>query len=72
MMREVTGHASGRVLIIVLLASLIFSVAIMPFIFAPNTIFFGWLTVPMLSGAVLMLVWLVAIVVYMSFSWPYR
>ncbi len=71
-MREMTRHTSGKVFLIVLLGSLIFTVMIMPFLFAPNTVFFGWLTVPLLCGAVLMLVWLVAIVVYVSNFWPYR
>lgn len=71
-MREITRHTPGKLFLFVLLASLFFCVAILPFLFEPNAVLFGWLTVPMLSGAVLMLVWLVAVVIYLGRFWPYR
>ncbi|MCD5401509.1 hypothetical protein LR013_02800 [candidate division NPL-UPA2 bacterium] len=71
-MREITKHLPGKIFIFILLLSLIFAILILPFIFAPNAVLFGWMTVPLLSGATLMLVWLGAIAIYVNFFWPYR
>ncbi|HSW35690.1 MAG TPA: hypothetical protein VLH18_03710 [Candidatus Limnocylindrales bacterium] len=71
-MREITRHTPGKLFIVVLVSSLVFAVAILPFLFEPGTLFFGWITVPVLSGAVIMLVWLVALAIYVKSYWPYR
>ncbi len=45
---------------------------IVPRYFTEVRLFFGWMTLPFLSGVVFLLVWLVAYLIYFFAYWPFR
>lgn len=70
-MREIFSHGTGRIFLLVLLVSTI-AMLYVPKFFGRQHLFFGWMTLPFLSGVIFMLVWLVAYLVYFFLFWPYR
>jgi hypothetical protein len=70
-MREIAGHTAGRVFLAILLLSII-GMLYIPKYFFEERIFFGFVTLPFLSGIIFLLIWLVAYLVYFFFFWPYR
>ena len=77
-MREIIGHAAGRVYLAVLFLSIVVVVAFVvrggletPAGEAPFLLF-GWMTMSLVAGALFVVVWLIAYLVYFFFFWPYR
>ncbi len=70
-MREIIRHTPGKIFLSVLLLSVIVMLYIPKFFFQER-LFFGWMTLPFLSGVLLLLVWLVAYLIYFFNYWPYR
>ena len=70
-MREIMRHTPGKIFLSVLLLSVIIMLYI-PKYFFQERLFFGWMTLPFLSGVLFLLVWLVAYLIYFFFYWPYR
>ena len=77
-MTEMTRHAAGRIYLILLLLSII---GFIVFLVMGGTdasatgepiIVFGWMTMPLIAGALFVIFWLVAYLVYFFFFWPYR
>ncbi len=77
-MREIMGHAAGRVYLAVLFLSVI---ALMAFIVTGGLetaageepfLLFGWMTMSLVVGALFVVVWLIAYLAYFFFFWPYR
>lgn len=72
-MREMLEHRAGRVFVAVLILSLLGMLAAIGFgLFERTVLLFGWITMPLLAGAVFILVWLGAYLVYFFRFWPYR
>jgi hypothetical protein len=70
-MREIAGHTAGRIFLAVLFLSIIVMLYIPKFFFQER-IYFGFMTLPFLSGILFLLLWLVAYLIYFFFFWPYR
>ena len=70
-MREIMRHTPGKIFLSVLLLSVIVMLYIPKFFFQER-LFFGWMTLPFLSGVLFLLVWLVAYLIYFFIYWPYR
>jgi hypothetical protein len=77
-MREMTRHWPGRIYLILLLLSIIGYIA---FLVVGGTdapeegepiVVFGWITMPLLSGAIFVVFWLLTYLIYFFFFWPYR
>ncbi len=77
-MREIIGHAPGRVYLAVLLLSV---VGMMAFIIRGGLetaageepfLLFGWMTMSLTVGVAFVIVWLIAYLIYFFFFWPYR
>lgn len=77
-MREIAGHAAGRIFLAVLTLSIIAMFAAVSsgmMETAPGeapVLVFGWMTLPLVVGVLFVLVWLVAYLVYFFKFWPYR
>lgn len=77
-MREMLGHAPGRIYLAVLLLSVLaLAVAVgMGITETPDNgepvLIFGWMTMPLAVGIVFVLIWLVAYLIYFFRFWPYR
>ena len=77
-MREIAGHAAGRIFLAVLALSVIAMFAVVSsgmMEAAPGeapALLFGWMTPPLVVGVLFVLVWLVAYLVYFFKFWPYR
>ena len=70
-MREIMRHRPGKIFLIVLLISLLIMLYIPKFFFQ-QYLFFGFITLPFLSGVLFLLVWLVAYLIYFFRYWPFR
>lgn len=70
-MREVTRHGPGRIFLAVLLASLLFLVFVAPFLYT-DKLFLGWMSGPFLFGAIVVIIWGIALAIYTFRYWPYR
>lgn len=70
-MREIFRHTAGRVFLTILLLSII-AMLYIPKFFFQERIYFGFMTLPFLSGILFLLVWLIAYLIYFFFFWPYR
>ncbi|RLB04297.1 MAG: hypothetical protein DRG50_09090 [Deltaproteobacteria bacterium] len=70
-MREILKHNPGRVFLIVLLLSLMGVLWVPRYFFKPYTLW-GWMTFPFLAGAVFILVWLIAYLIYFFRYWPFK
>ena len=70
-MREMFKHNSGRVFVGVLFLSVVGMLFVTRY-FTRGIVVFGWITLPLLSGIIFVLVWLVAYLVYFFKFWPYR
>jgi hypothetical protein len=78
LMKEMTRHTAGRIYLILLLLSVIGYIAFLAVggTEAPEgadpIVVFGWMTMPLISGMLFVVFWLVAYIVYFFFFWPYR
>ncbi len=70
-MREIVGHTAGRIFLAVLFLTII-AMLYIPKYFFEERIFFGFVTLPFLSGLIFLLIWLVAYLIYFFLFWPYR
>ena len=77
-MREMLEHTPGRIYLFILLLSVVL-MAIAIFVGATDTpadgepvLLFGWMTMPLVIGAVFVIVWLIAYLIYFIKFWPYR
>ena len=70
-MREIARHTAGRVFLAVLLLSVV-GMLYVPKFFGELHLYFGWMTLPFLSGLVFLAVWLVAYLIYFFGFWPFR
>jgi hypothetical protein len=77
-MKEIVRHTAGRVYLLLLSLSVI---GFIVFIAlggteappgGPPTVVFGWMTMPLLSGVIFVLFWLVTYLIYFFRFWPYR
>ena len=77
-MIEVARHWPGRIFLLVLLLSVI---GFIVFLVTGGTdapvegepiVLFGWMTMPLFSGFVFVLIWLVSYLIYFFGFWPYR
>jgi hypothetical protein len=77
-MKEMTRHWPGRIYLLLLLLSIVGYIA---FLAVGGTdadangdpvIVFGWMTMPLFSGVVFVVFWLVTYLVYFFAFWPYR
>ncbi len=71
-MREMIKHTPGKLFLAILALSVLVIVLVLPFVVGGTTVFFGWMSFPLFSGILLMLIWIVAFVVYLGKFWPYR
>ncbi len=71
-MREMTKHTPGKLFLAVLVLSVLVIILILPFVVDGTAVFFGWLSFPLFSGILLILIWIVAFAVYLGKFWPYR
>jgi hypothetical protein len=69
--REMLKHNAGRVFVIVLFLSIVGMLFVTRY-FTSKVVVFGWITLPLFSGIIFVLVWLVAYLVYFFKFWPYR
>lgn len=77
-MKEIVRHGAGKVYLLLLVLSVVGYIAFLAVggTDAPEggdpIVLFGWMTMPLVSGVVFILFWLVTYVVYFYFFWPYR
>lgn len=72
-MREMFQHTAGRVYLLSLLLSVVGVIAaIAAGVLETKILLFGFVTMPLLVGALFVIVWLVAYLVYFFGFWPYR
>lgn len=77
-MKEIARHTAGKIYLLLLVLSIIGFIAFMALggTDAPEggeaIILFGWMTMPLVSGVVFILFWLITYLVYFNFFWPYR
>jgi hypothetical protein len=77
-MKEIARHTAGKVYLLLLVLSVVGFIAFMALggTDAPESgepiVLFGWMTMPLVSGVVFILFWLVTYLVYFNFFWPYR
>ena len=77
-MKEIARHAAGRIYLALLFLSIVGFILFLAFggtDAGPDgepTILFGWMTMPLVSGVVFVLFWLITYIVYFFFFWPYR
>ena len=72
-MREIWQHTPGRIYLLVLLASIIGVLAVIAVgLLERKILLFGFVTMPLLVGAVFVIVWLIAYLIYFFRFWPYR
>lgn len=72
-MREVASHWPGRIFLLVLALSTIAVIYLVASGFLEQQVVVaGWITLPLLVGAVYVVVWLLAYLVYFFGFWPYR
>lgn len=77
-MKEIARHTAGKVYLLLLVLSIVGYIAFLAMggTEAPDDgspiVVFGWMTMPLISGVVFILFWLVTYVVYFYFYWPYR
>lgn len=70
-MREIIGHKAGKVFLLILAVSIVVTLYV-PRFFFKEILFFGFITLPFLTGVILLLIWLVAYLIYFFFLWPFR
>ena len=70
-MREILKHTPGRIFIGILFVSIVGMMFVTRY-FSSGILVFGWITLPLAAGIVLMIVWLAAYLVYFFKYWPYR
>ncbi|MFW5828359.1 MAG: hypothetical protein ACOCU4_09705 [Alkalispirochaeta sp.] len=77
-MKEIARHTAGKVYLLLLVLSVVGFIVFMALggtDAAENgepIILFGWMTMPLFSGVVFIVFWLVTYLVYFNFFWPYR
>ncbi|TVR57624.1 MAG: hypothetical protein EA426_11620 [Spirochaetaceae bacterium] len=72
-MREMMQHTPGKIYLSVLLLSIIaLFVVIGVGVLEMPILVFGWITTSLLTGALFVIVWLVAYLIYFFKYWPYR
>lgn len=72
-MREIWQHTPGRIYLLVLLASIIGVLVVIALgLLEIKILLFGFVTMPLLVGALFVIVWLVAYLIYFFRYWPYR
>ena len=77
-MREIIRHTAGKIYLIVLLLSV---VGVIAFLALGGTdvdstgepvVLLGWMTMHLVAGALFVIFWLIAYIIYFFFFWPYR
>ena len=77
-MKEIVRHTAGRIYLIALLLSVIGFIVFLVMGGTDATasgepvIIFGWMTMPLFSGVIFTLFWLISYIIYFFFFWPYR
>ncbi len=77
-MKEIMRHAPGKIYLLLLLLSIVGYIAFLALggTDAPADgepiVLFGWMTMPLVSGALFVIFWLVTYIIYYFFFWPYR
>ena len=77
-MKEIVRHTAGRIYLIALLLSVIGFIVFLVMGGTDATatgepiIVFGWMTMPLFSGVIFTLFWLISYIIYFFFFWPYR
>ena len=72
-MREIWEHRPGRIYLLVLLASVIGVLVVIAIgLLQMKILLFGFVTMPLLVGALFVIVWLVSYLIYFFKFWPYR
>ena len=72
-MREITGHRPGKVLIAVMAVSAICYVFILPFALqGREVLLFGWMPLAVFCYNLMTLLWAVSFWIYTTRYWPYR
>jgi len=69
--REMLKHTPGRIYLGVLFLSIVGMLFVTRY-FTAKVVLFGWMTLPLFSGVVFVLVWLIAYLIYFFKFWPYR
>lgn len=77
-MKEIARHRAGRIYLFLLVLSVVGYIA---FLVVGGTdagpdgepfIIFGWMTMPLFSGVLFVLFWLISYLIYYFRFWPYR
>ena len=72
-MREIWQHRPGRIYLLVLLVSIIgVLVVIAAGLLEIKILLLGFVTMPLLVGALFVIVWLLSYLIYFFKFWPYR
>lgn len=77
-MKEIARHTAGKVYLLLLVLSIVGFIAFMALggtdadENGEPVVVFGWMTMPLFSGVVFILFWLVTYLVYFNVFWPYR
>ncbi|MFW5695162.1 MAG: hypothetical protein ACOCYB_08330 [Alkalispirochaeta sp.] len=77
-MKEIARHTAGKIYLLLLVLSVIGFIAFMAMGGTDASesgepiVLFGWMTMPLVSGVVFILFWLITYLVYFNFFWPYR
>ena len=70
-MREILRPTPGRIFIGVLFLSVVGMLFVTRY-FTEKILVFGWMTLPLFAGLVMVVVWLIAYMIYFFKYWPYR
>ena len=72
-MKEMMGHAPGRVFLSAIALSVVaFIVISFSGILEQQILLFGWMTPPLWIGMAFTIFWLICYMIYFFFFWPYR
>jgi hypothetical protein len=70
-MREIIRHTPGKIFLGVLFISIVGMLFVTRY-FTNKILIFGWMTLPIFAGFVMVAVWLIAYLIYFFKFWPYR
>ncbi len=70
-MREMLKHTPGRIFLGILFLSIVGMLFVTRY-FTQKILVFGWMTLPLFAGFVMVGVWLIAYLIYFFKYWPYR
>ena len=77
-MREIIRHTAGKIYLIVLLLSVVGFIAFLALggtdvdSTGEPVVLLGWMTMHLVAGALFVIFWLIAYIIYFFFFWPYR